>query len=177
MQVCYATDPRNEKIYKIRQLARLGSDQIVPPDAGAKVTVVTVDGIGAYQEDGKTPLTGNHVDQEFPPSENDYCIGFLIEFGDFRYVTAGDLDGEYAVSAFGYSYNDVESVMAKRVTKLGADVLHVNHHGSSHSSNNHYLDSIDAQASLIRFEITVDDKLEDARNILAGPHSKLAFLP
>ena len=41
--------------------------------------------------------------------------------------------GEYATSSFGYTYNDVETPMGKLTGEV--DVLHVNHHGSSHSSN------------------------------------------
>jgi hypothetical protein len=74
--VCWATSPHNRKIYNIRKLAKLGSsDQIVPPDNAGKVTVIATDGLGVYQKDGKTPVWGNHVNDNLPPSENDFCIG------------------------------------------------------------------------------------------------------
>ena len=53
-----------------------------------------------------------------------------------RYVTAGDSDGEYATSEYGYTYNDVEIAIAKRTGAV--DVLHANHHGSSHSTSAKY---------------------------------------
>ena len=44
-----------------------------------------------------------------------------LSAGPFRFVTAGDSDGEYATQTqFGYTYNDVESVIAKTVG--GVDV-------------------------------------------------------
>ncbi len=46
LQVCYATDPANTKIYPIREVATLGSSQVTPPDAGARVTIVSVYGKG-----------------------------------------------------------------------------------------------------------------------------------
>lgn len=146
--VCYATDPRNTKIFDIREIAmHRSTEQIKPPDVGAKVTVVATDGLGATLVDGKTPVSGNHVNDALPPSENDYCIGLLIEFGDFSYVTSGDLDGEYATSSFGYTYNDVETPMGKLTGEV--DVLHVNHHGSSHSSNKAFVAAIRPLVSVI----------------------------
>ena len=61
-------------------------------------TLQATDGLGATLVDGKTPVSGNHVNDALPPSENDYCIGLLIEFGDFTYVTSGDLDGASTLS-------------------------------------------------------------------------------
>jgi len=146
--VCYATDPKNSKIYNIRQIARFGSDdQLVPPDALGKITIVAADGRGVYQQDGVTPVSGRHTTDAFPPSENDYSIGFLFEFGAFRFITAGDSDGEYATSNYGYSYNDVETMMANNVG--GVDAMLVNHHGSSHSTNPHYVKTLQPQVSMI----------------------------
>ena len=75
--ICYATDPRNRKIFPYRDIAQLCSEtQIDPPDEGASVKIVTVDGIGAYMKDGKTPVSGNYASRSYPPSENDYSRGY-----------------------------------------------------------------------------------------------------
>ena len=51
--LCYATDPANE-IYKFREVAELCSaSQIAPPDTLASVKIITTDGIGAVQADGR----------------------------------------------------------------------------------------------------------------------------
>ena len=66
---------------------------------------------------------------------------------EYRYVTSGDLDGDYAnrfalraatqlcfslpFSTFGYTYNDIESAVKNRVGEV--DIYHANHHGSAHT--------------------------------------------
>lgn len=147
--VCYATDPANKLIYGMREVAKIGSTtQIRPPDEGAEVKIIMTDGEGVKQEDGKTPLSGNHVDAPLPPSENDYCIALRITYGDFRFATAGDTDGEYAANTqFGYVYNDVETPISKTFGEV--DFMLVNHHGSGHSSNAAYVAGLNPQASVI----------------------------
>lgn len=103
--VCYFSDA-NSKIHNIREVATLGSNaQIAPPDADGEVIILMTDALGVKMADGVTDVAGDHHKDNVPPSENDYCIGLLIRFGDFTYVTAGDLDGEYATSGWGYTYN------------------------------------------------------------------------
>ena len=151
--VCWATDPRNEQIYRLREVAVEGFDQFNPPDADSSVEVIITDAIGVKMVDGETPVSG---DQRFwrnasgailPPSENDYCIALVIRHGNFSYFTGGDLDGSYNVSRFGYTYNDVETPIADRVGQV--DLFQVNHHGSSHSTNQFFIDTVRPQASLI----------------------------
>jgi len=144
--LCYATDPA-QKIYPIREIAKLCStSQIRPPDTKAKVTVVTVDAIGAKSISGVS-LSGDHTKDSLPPSENDYSVGITVEFGDFKYATMGDLDGDYATSGFGYTYNDIESVAARRVGSV--DIYRANHHGSGHSSNQLFVSTMKPTVSLI----------------------------
>ena len=59
------------------------------------------DARGVKMADGKTDVSGDHRRDNVPPSENDYCVGLLVQWGDFTYLTAGDLDGAYATSSFG----------------------------------------------------------------------------
>jgi len=137
--LCYATDPRS-KVYKVRQIAELCSTtQIAPRDAGASVQIIAVDGKGANLLDGR-PVTGNYADAKVPPSENDFTIGLLVKYKSISYATMGDLDGEYATSSFGYTYNDIEKVTAPRVGEV--DIYRANHHGSSHSSSQTLLSTL-----------------------------------
>ena len=137
--LCYATDPKS-KIYKIREIADLCStSQIRPPDSGASVQIITVDGRGAKTRAGQ-PINGNYAAEKVPPSENDYSIGLVIKFGNIVYTTMGDLDGEFATSSFGYTYNHVEAVVAPRVGEV--DIYRANHHGSSHSSSQELLSAM-----------------------------------
>ncbi len=146
--LCYATNPANTNIYNIREIAQLYSTtQIDPPDTGALVEIVQVDADGVMMVDGTTPLQGDRTTASPPPSENDYSIALKIRFGIIDYATAGDSDGEYATSQFGYTYNDVETILAGRFGVV--DVMRANHHGSSHSSSQTYVDALDPDASAI----------------------------
>lgn len=146
--ICYATDPANSKIYPIRELAQLGSTiQIDPPDIGAQVEIIQVDAAGVMMVDGTTPVAGDHTADALPPSENDYSISLKITYGELDYATGGDTDGEYATSSFDYVYNDVETVIAPWFGPV--EFLHVNHHGSSHSSNQTFVDTLSPDLSFI----------------------------
>jgi len=144
--LCYATDP-NSKIYKTREIVKLCStSQISPPDKNAKVTVVSADAYGAVMKDGRK-VQGDHHNESLPPSENDYSIGLVARYGDFTFSTFGDLDGEYAKSDHDYYYDDIESTVIKRIGET--DVYNVNHHGSSHSSNQDFLNKLKPTVSVI----------------------------
>lgn len=146
--LCYATNPGNTNIYPIRQIAQLGSTtQIDPPDPNAVVEIVQVDGDGVMMVDGVTPIQGDHTGDAVPPSENDYSIGLKIRYGQIDYATAGDSDGEYATSEWGYTYNDVETILAPRFDQV--DILRANHHGSGHSTSAFYVQTLNPDVSAI----------------------------
>ena len=46
------------------------------------------------------------------------AMSYKISFYHFDYATAGDTDGEYATSSFGYTYNDVEHIIAPRFGRV-----------------------------------------------------------
>ena len=146
--LCYATDSANTNIYPIREIAQIGSTtQIDPPDTGAVVEIIHSDGAYAFLSDGVTSLQGDHTWRATPPSENDYSIALKIRYGLIDYATAGDSDGEYDTSTFGYTYNDVETALADLYGPV--DVLRANHHGSGHSSSEYYVDTLDPLTSFI----------------------------
>jgi len=144
--LCYVTDSRNKKVYSKRVLAQMCSTtQIAPPDSSASVKIVAVNAWNVLDKKGK-PVNADHTTESTPPSENDYSIGLVIRYGKFSYATFGDLDGEYSCAA-SYCYNDVETVVAPNVGAV--DMYHVNHHGSSHSSNSNFINTLKPKASVI----------------------------
>ena len=114
---------------------------------GVTTTLLEANGKGVMEANGTTPVSGNHTNDATPPSENDYSIGLTIQYGPFRYATAGDSDGEYSTSANGYTYNNIESLLATKVGQVNA--LRANHHGSSHSSSATYINAADPQVGVI----------------------------
>ena len=80
------------------------------------------------------------------PSENDMSIGFFASLGDFDVFIGGDLSGENYNSQWGYRYHDIETCLAEDSIVLQnygnkLDVLRANHHGSSHSTNQAFIDA------------------------------------
>ena len=144
--LCYATNPANAAKLN-RELARVGSATQIDLGGGVRVTVIGSDAQGVNLVDGVTPLAGDHTADASPPSENDYSIALKVSFNQLDYATAGDTDGEYAESPYGYTYNDVERVIAPRFGRV--EVLRANHHGSAHSTNQFYVDTLNPDVSLI----------------------------
>lgn len=147
--VCWATDP-NTIGGQIRQLAQIGSTTQIDLglEAGVTVKVVQADAQGVMQADGVTPVAGDHTLDALPTSENDYSITIWLNWGKFDYVAGGDTDGEYATSDFGYSYNDEESGVAASIGQQ-VEVIWTNHHGSAHSTNANYVNTLNPAVALI----------------------------
>lgn len=114
---------------------------------GVSATIVQANAKGVMQADGATPVSGDHTSDPLPPSENDYTIAVKLTSGLFEYATAGDTDGEYATSEFGYTYNDVEASLVEGFGNV--EVLRANHHGSGHSSNGPYVAALAPEAAFI----------------------------
>ena len=118
------------------------------PDLGAGVgaTILEANAKGVLQADGR-PVSGDHHLDATPPSENDYSVGVRVTFGPYSYVTAGDSDGEHATSANGYTYNDVEALLAGKAGPTST--VRANHHGSGHSSSDAYVQATTPQNTVI----------------------------
>lgn len=144
--LCYATNPANAAKLK-REIATVGSTTQIDLGGGVTVKIVGVDAQGVTMVDGVTSLQGDHTADATPPSENDYSIAVKVSFGLLDYATAGDTDGEYATSSFGYTYNDVERVIAPRLGQV--EILRANHHGSGHSTSPYYVTTLNPDVSLI----------------------------
>lgn len=99
------------------------------------------------QADGVTPVPGDHTAQATPPSENDYSIAVKITYGRWEYATAGDSDGEYNTSGFGYTYNDIEAKIGPLFGNV--ETMRANHHGSDHSSSANYVNALKPETAFI----------------------------
>ncbi len=85
---------------------------------------------------------GRGVGGDFSVSEeNDRSVCLLIDYDNFQYFIGGDIGGG------GSNYRDVEGFVAPDVGDV--DVLRVNHHGSSSSSNEAFLDTLKPEAAII----------------------------
>lgn len=115
---------------------------------GVDAPILLANGKGVMQADGVTPVSGDNTNMSTPPSENDYSIAVKVSFGDFDYATAGDSDGRYGNSAFGYTYNDVEAHLIEPFGNV--DTLRVNHHGSGNSSSDDYVDGLAPETAVIQ---------------------------
>ena len=144
--LCYVTNPANAAKLN-REIAVVGSTAQIDLGPDVTVKIVQADADGMVMADGVTSLKGDHTADALPPSENDYSIALKISFGKVDYATAGDTDGEYAESAYGYTYNDVERVIASRFGQV--ELLRANHHGSGHSTSQYYVDTLNPDVALI----------------------------
>lgn len=97
---------------------------------GAKATCIAVNG---------ALLDGS---QATASSTNDRSVALLVEWGDFRYVVAGDLGGYDDGGA-----KDVESQLAPLIGDV--DVIQVNHHGSRFSTNATWLNVLKPEAAIL----------------------------
>ncbi len=111
-------------------------------DLGSGVTfnIVAHDGNGAI-------IAGRFNGDASPPSENDYSIGAVLSYGAFDEWIGGDLDGQYEIGGFGYTYHDIELSAAPEVGDV--DVYKVNHHASTHSSSNTFVNQLDPEVSIV----------------------------
>lgn len=115
----------------------LEAGEFIPLDPSIKIRCVVVS--GSIFGSSNIDLNQENNTEE----ENSASIALLIEFGKFRYLTSGDLTG--GGSPGGYSTLDLESELARIVGPVSA--LHVNHHGSSSSSNSSFVEGTQAQVA------------------------------
>jgi hypothetical protein len=143
---CWVTDP-NTIGGQIREVAQLGSTSQINLGANITTKIVQVDADGVMKADGVTPVAGDHTAESVPPSENDYSITVWINWDKFDFISGGDTDGEYTTSSYGYAYNDVESNVAARINQE-VEVIWVNHHGSSHSTNQNFVNILNPDVAI-----------------------------
>ena len=84
-------------------------------------------------------LNGNGVDTD---NENDQSVVGLVSFGSFRAEIGGDLSGFDTTR-----YRDIETSVAPKVGQV--DVYKVHHHGSDHSTNPAWLQTIHPRIGIV----------------------------
>jgi hypothetical protein len=84
-------------------------------------------------------LNGNGTDTD---NENDQSVVGLVSFGSFRAEIGGDLSGFDTEN-----YQDIETSVAPKIGQV--DVYKVHHHGSSHSSNNTWLQTVHPRIGIV----------------------------
>lgn len=107
---------------------------------GVTATILNANAKDTLMVDGVTPVSGDHTADATPPSENDYSVAVKISYGNWEYATAGDSDGEYSTSGFGYTYNDIEAKLGPLYGNV--ETYRLNHHGSGHSSGDAFLQTL-----------------------------------
>lgn len=101
---------------------------------------------GTVRLGSNAPATIDLSPATYSGKENAASIALLIEYGSFRYLTAGDLTGGGMTD--GFLTPDVESLLAAAVGTV--DVVHVNHHGSLSSSNENFVNATKPKAVVIQ---------------------------
>jgi hypothetical protein len=130
------------------KIAKVGTSDI-DMGFGTTTTIVHVD--------GKTPSNLNSCCPEIldyfpetamnPPSENNYSVVFTISLGEFDMFIGGNVSGEDYIGGFNYQYHDTETCLSTDVGEV--DVYQVNCHGSDHSSNQVFVNTLQPQVNLI----------------------------
>ena len=147
--ICYATSVNEKtKLSQIAEKAKICStNQINPPDDQAEVEITIRDAYNVKMSDGRK-INADYHKETMPPSENDYSICLRIQYGDFVYVTCGDLTGnDEEPEDAKHLYNDVESSIATMIGEV--DVLKVNHHGSRSSTNKKWCKTLKPTVAVI----------------------------
>lgn len=92
-----------------------------------------------------------------PGNENDLSIALEISAGEFEFFTAGDLNGTnnpkksplYVLRKFGEVYTNIERHMVSYWQDKGrendVEIYRANHHGSSYSTTQQLLDTLDPE--------------------------------
>lgn len=114
--------------------------QIIDLGGGATAECVAVN--------GQTPNgTVSTTDSSGADDENSHSISLVIRYGTFDYIISSDMTGG-GISPFNNtSKADIESKVAAYVGDV--DVVHANHHGSSTSSNQFWIDTLKPQHVVI----------------------------
>ena len=93
-------------------------------------------------------LNDDYHKEANPPSENDYSICLRVQYGEFVYITCGDLSGyNWHKDGRNYVFHDVETSVAPMVGEV--DVLNVNHHGSKTSTNEKWCNTLKPTVAII----------------------------
>jgi beta-lactamase superfamily II metal-dependent hydrolase/DNA/RNA endonuclease YhcR with UshA esterase domain len=123
-------------IRPVRTAIRPGT--VIDLGGGAWATCIVVN--GNLISGGRVNIFGRT--DNFDQRDNSASIGLLVQYGDFDFFVSGDLSGG------GNNTTDVESTVAQLVGDV--DVVQLNHHGSSTSSNPTYLNTLKPEVAVVQ---------------------------
>lgn len=122
----------------------LTAGEALPFDNALQIKIVAANGAVVTENGSITQVDMNPV--TYSGKENAASVAVLLEYGNFRYLTAGDLTGGGMTD--GFLTPDVETLVAEAVGAV--DVVHVNHHGSLSSSNPYFISATAPNAVVIQ---------------------------
>lgn len=137
-QLCYDYFLLRDRLEAEGKARQIEPGEVIDLGPGARATCLVVNGRFA---DGPRQITSR---------ENENSVGLMIEFGSFRYATAGDVTGGAIAgcnAALVGDFADVETPLARLTGPL--DVLKVAHHGSCTATPLGYSAFSKPQAALI----------------------------
>ncbi|MCU0285809.1 MAG: PKD domain-containing protein, partial [Acidobacteria bacterium] len=94
-------------------------------------------------------------------NENDRSVALLIKYGNFEYITTGDMGGgsdDGACTGRSTTQINMETPMVNAImpggaypllSSYGAEVVHIGHHGSESSGNSDYMNLLSPQVACI----------------------------
>ncbi|MDP8248205.1 MAG: hypothetical protein P9M00_08720, partial [Candidatus Tritonobacter lacicola] len=136
---------------------------VIDLGGGARVTCVLVNGY---------LIDGSHVNVG---TKNNASIGLLIEYGDFDYITAGDLGSSVEddlaqvlvtyINPPDHPYHPNEPYLDPQ---YGVDVMHPNHHGSRYSTSTTYVNLLRCEVAAINGGTGYSHPTQDAVDRLLG---------
>ncbi len=103
--------------------------EVIDLGAGVTATAVCVNGV---------LMNGSSYSLN---DENERSICVLVEYGNFRYVVAGDLGGG------SLGLYDLETPCSELIGDI--NVFQMNHHGSNSSTNTNWLNNLQAEAAVV----------------------------
>jgi beta-lactamase superfamily II metal-dependent hydrolase len=107
----------------------IASGEVIDLGGGVTATAVCVNGV---------LMNGSSYSLN---DENERSICVLVEYGNFRYVVAGDLGGG------SLGLYDLETPCSELIGDI--NVFQLNHHGSNSSTNSNWLNNLQAEAAVV----------------------------
>jgi hypothetical protein len=116
-------------------------------NTGIKLTCYCANGILA---NGKNVLGDQFDKKKKPISPNDVSLALVLEWGDFRYLTAGDLSGDRDISSYYNIEQDLVDYLTDGPLKGKAiTVFKASHHGSEHSNHKELLEKLQPETIIV----------------------------
>jgi beta-lactamase superfamily II metal-dependent hydrolase len=136
---------------------RLSGISITPMETGFEIDLGYDAKIKCVTSDGR--VIGYGLVSGAQNNENDRSLGILIQYGNFNYISTGDLGGgNESCTGHSTSQVDVETSLVNSImpggvypllSKYGVELMHVAHHGSESSTNSRFMNSMTPKVACI----------------------------